>query len=104
MSRRFFTYDERPELRERRGFLREAWPAFMLKSPVSNDRWHLLYELPGVDVDPGSIADWQHWTGMRFPESGSYVVPGALQPIEIDVEADRGIYVEPNVWMHHKSS
>ncbi len=39
---------------------------------------------------------------MRFPESGTYSVPGALRPIEIDVEADRGVYVEPNVWMHHK--
>ena len=26
MSHRFFTYDERPELRARAGFLREAWP------------------------------------------------------------------------------
>lgn len=34
-------------------------------------------------------------------EAGMCVVPGALQPIEIDVEADRGIYVEPNVWTHH---
>ena len=39
---------------------------------------------------PGTVADWEEWTGMRFPESGAYVVPGALQPIEIDVEADRG--------------
>ncbi len=44
MSHRFFTYDERPELRKRAGFLREAWPRFMLESPISNERWHLLYE------------------------------------------------------------
>ena len=44
MSHRFFTYDERPELRGRAGFLREAWPAFMLESPISDERWHLLYE------------------------------------------------------------
>ena len=50
---------------------------------------------------PGTVANWQDWTGMQFPESGTYVVPGALQPIEIDAESDRGIYVEPNVWMHH---
>jgi hypothetical protein len=240
MSHRFFTYDERPELRKRCGFLREAWPAFMLEAPISNERWHLLYELfggfqfwlvdkatdeilaegnslptrldPGdlpdrgwehvmehatsgdeeptvvsavqVLIDrnlqgrglsalmlgemrriaaaagfadlvapvrpslkslyplspmeryvtwttnaglpfdpwlrvharagarfasvcpksmliPGTVANWQNWTGMRFPESGTYVIPGALQPIEIDVESDRGVYVEPNVWMHH---
>lgn len=240
MSHRFFTSDERPELRERCGFLRDAWPAFMLESPISNECWHVLYErfgsfqfwlvdeatdeilaegnsLPArLDPDdlpdsgwehvmehgtsgkkeptvvsaiqvlidrnlhgrglsklmlgemrriaaaagftdlvapvrpslkslypltpmeryvawttdahlpfdpwlrvhvragarvagvcprsmliPGTVANWQDWTGMRFPETGTYVVPGALQPIEIDVEADRGIYVEPNVWMHH---
>jgi hypothetical protein len=39
---------------------------------------------------------------MAFPESGSYVVPEALVTVDIDREADRGLYVEPNVWMHHR--
>ena len=242
MSHRFFTYDERPELRNRSGFLREAWPRFMLESPISNERWHLLYErfgsfqfwlvdeaadeilaegnslpvqldladLPdrgweyvlehgtngdeeptlvsaiqvlvdrnrhgsglsalmlgemrriahgagygdlvapvrpslksrypltpmgayaswttdeGLPFDPwlrvharagatiekvcaesmiipGTVAEWEEWAGMRFPASGTYVVPGALEPVEIDVPADRGVYVEPNVWMHHRT-
>ena len=241
MSYRFFTHDERPDLRERCGFLREAWPTFMTMSPISNDRWHLLYErfggfqfwlldeatdeilaqgnslpvrldpaaLPnrgweyvietatdavdaptlvsaiqvlidrnlhgrglsalmlgemrriaaaagytdlvapvrpsrksvypltpmgryiswitedGLPFDPwlrvharagarlldvcsesmiipGTVADWEEWTGMPFPESGMYIVPGALQPVEIDIDANSGLYVEPNVWMHHK--
>jgi hypothetical protein len=50
----------------------------------------------------GSIEEWQAWTGMVFPESGEYVIEGALQPITIDVEADVGVYHDPNVWMHHK--
>ena len=49
----------------------------------------------------GTVAEWEEWTGMRFPESGAYVVPGALTPVAIDREADLGTYVEPNVWMHH---
>jgi hypothetical protein len=49
----------------------------------------------------GRVADWESWTGMRFPESGSYVVPGALAPVEFDVEADVGLYLEPNIWMCH---
>jgi hypothetical protein len=53
-------------------------------------------------VIPGTVADWEKWTGMLFPESGPYVVPGALVPVEIDVEHDEGVYVEPNVWMHHR--
>jgi GNAT superfamily N-acetyltransferase len=49
----------------------------------------------------GSIADWESWAGMVFPESGQYIVPGALVPVEMVLEKDRGIYIEPNVWMHH---
>jgi hypothetical protein len=242
VSHRFFTFDERPELRSRAGFLREAWPRFMLESPISADRWHLLYEsfgsfqfwlvdestdeilaegnslpvrldladLPdrgweyaiehgtngdeeptlvsaiqvlvdrnrhgsglsalmlgemrriahgaghgdlvapvrpslksrypltpigeyitwqtdeGLPFDPwlrvharagatiekvcaesmiipGTVAEWEEWAGMRFPASGVYAVPGALEPVEIDVTADRGVYIEPNVWMHHRT-
>lgn len=51
---------------------------------------------------PGTIPDWERWTRMVFPESGTYVVPGALVPVEIDRERDEGLYVEPNVWMHHR--
>jgi hypothetical protein len=49
----------------------------------------------------GTVADWEGWTGMRFPDSGDYVVTGALVPVTIDVEGDLGVYVEPNVWMRH---
>jgi GNAT superfamily N-acetyltransferase len=51
---------------------------------------------------PATIAQWEEWTGMVFPESGTYVVPGALVPVEIDRERDHGLYVEPNVWMVHR--
>jgi len=49
----------------------------------------------------GTIAEWEKWTGLRFPESGPYVVPGALVPVIFDVDANLGTYIEPNVWMHH---
>lgn len=49
----------------------------------------------------GTIAEWEGWTGMRFPESGTYIVPGALSPVEMDLERDEGVYVEANVWMQH---
>jgi hypothetical protein len=49
----------------------------------------------------GSVAQWEEWTGMAFLESGWYIVSGALVPVEIDVETDKGIYLEPNVWMVH---
>lgn len=50
---------------------------------------------------PGTVKEWEEWTGLRFPDSGEYVVPGALVPVRIDREQDRGVYVEPNVWMVH---
>ena len=49
----------------------------------------------------GSVADWESWTGMAFPESGRYVVPRATQPVIIDRERDEGVYFDQNVWMVH---
>ena len=50
----------------------------------------------------GSRADWEQWTGMKFLQSGEYVIPGALSPITINAEKDEGIYIEPNVWIVHE--
>lgn len=50
----------------------------------------------------GSVLDWESWAEMRFPESGKYIVSEALVPVEINSEANRGTYIEPNVWMCHK--
>jgi len=51
----------------------------------------------------GSVSDWEDWTGMRFPETGEYIVPGGLVPVSISTEQDQGLYMEPNVWMLHKN-
>ena len=50
----------------------------------------------------GTISNWENWTGMKFPESGKYSIPGALKPVEFDIKKDVGIYIEPNVWVEHK--
>jgi GNAT superfamily N-acetyltransferase len=74
------------------------------------DPWLRTHERLGADivtvasesvVVTGTVAEWEEWTEMVFPESGAYVVSGALVPIEIDRERDEGVYVEPNVWMVH---
>lgn len=52
-------------------------------------------------VIKGSVAEWEEWTGLQFPESGDYIVPRALVPVQIDHDLDIGQYIEPNVWMHH---
>ena len=62
----------------------------------------LLSVAPESMVIEGTVADWEEWTGLTFASSGAYAVPGALALVEIDVEADRGRYVEPNVWVRHR--
>jgi len=47
------------------------------------------------------LRDWESWSGLRFPESGPYVVPEALVPLAVDLDAGQGVYLEPNVWMFH---
>ncbi|WP_432775295.1 GNAT family N-acetyltransferase [Brevibacillus gelatini] len=49
----------------------------------------------------GSLAKWEEWTGMNFPGSGMYIIPGALVPVRVEAEKDEAVYVEPNVWMQH---
>ena len=77
------------------------------------DPWLRTHERLGAEIAkvapesmrvPGTVAQWEEWTELAFPESGSYVVPGALVPVEIDRERDQGLYVEPNVWMVHPPS
>jgi hypothetical protein len=75
------------------------------------DPWLRVHARAGGVIDsvcpramtiPGTVAQWEEWTGLRFLESGSYVVEGALVPVVVDVEAARGVYVEPGVWVRHR--
>ena len=49
----------------------------------------------------GTVAEWEEWTGMRFPDDGQYTFPAGLAPVEIDHRRDLGSYWEPNVWIIH---
>lgn len=50
----------------------------------------------------GSVQDWRDWTGTYFKKSGKYKIAGALDLVDIDLDKDEGIYIEPNVWMVHE--
>jgi GNAT superfamily N-acetyltransferase len=52
-------------------------------------------------VISGNVTTWEKWTGLKFPQSGQYIIPGALNAINMNVEKDEGVYIEPNVWMQH---
>jgi hypothetical protein len=74
------------------------------------DPWMRLHERLGARVSTplphsmritGTVAEWQEWTGLAFPEDGTYVFPHGLAPLEV---ADGvGTYFEPNVWIIHPS-
>jgi hypothetical protein len=74
------------------------------------DPWMRVHQRVGATVlmpEPrslritGTVAEWEEWTGMAFPESGDYWFPQGLATVRIDREADEGRYWEPNVWMRH---
>ena len=76
------------------------------------DPWMRVHERLGATIlkpEPhslritGTVADWEGWTEMAFPESGDYWFPRGLATLAIDREADRGSYWEPNVWMRHRT-
>jgi hypothetical protein len=102
----------RPSLKHRYPLARiERYVTWRRADGTHIDPWLRTHERLGGEIlkvaprsmtIPGRIAQWEDWAGMAFPESGTYVVPGALVPVEMDVEADRGLYVEPNVWMVHR--
>lgn len=50
---------------------------------------------------PGSVAEWEEWTGLAMQTSGEYIVDRALAPVTVSVEQNRAEYVEPNVWMRY---
>ncbi|MFI5931999.1 N-acetyltransferase [Actinoplanes sp. NPDC051494] len=54
-------------------------------------------------VAAGSLEQWRSWTGLPFDRTGPVAVPGALTPVHCDVEQDHAVYVEPNVWVHHRA-
>ncbi|MEJ3750035.1 GNAT family N-acetyltransferase [Actinomycetes bacterium KLBMP 9797] len=62
----------------------------------------LLAPAPRSQVLTGTVADWETWTGMAFPDSGEYIIPGGLSALAIDRPADHGVYIEPNVWLQHR--
>lgn len=59
----------------------------------------ILEVCPASMTISGTVAEWEEWTGLTFPEDGEYVVRGGLVPVR--VKAGRGVYVEPNLWMRH---
>jgi hypothetical protein len=89
----------------------ERYAAWRRADDLLFDPWMRVHERLGATVlkpEPhslritGTVAEWEEWTQMTFPESGDYWFPGGLAPVAISLDMDRGNYWEPNVWMRHR--
>ncbi len=74
--------------------------------PWLRTHWRLgariIATAPRSQAMTGTVAEWEAWCDMVFPTSGEYVIPDGLATLHIDRDADRGTYVEPNVWVQHR--
>lgn len=101
----------RPTLKDRYPLIpMECYVEWRRADGLRFDPWLRVHERLGARflkiagrsmVVTGTVSEWEKWSGMTFPGSGRHVVPGALSPVEIDIERDQGVYVEQNVWMLH---
>jgi len=99
----------RPTLKERYPLIPiERYLGWRRADGTHFDPWLRTHERVGgviVAAAPESmrieapVADWEEWTGMQFPDDGTYVVPTMLAPLE--VRSGVGTHVEPNVWVRH---
>jgi hypothetical protein len=89
----------------------ERYAAWTREDGLPFDPWIRLHvRLGGEVLGPearslritGTVAEWEAWTGLPLPESGSYVFPHGLAPLEVDREHGRAEYWEPNVWVRHR--
>jgi GNAT superfamily N-acetyltransferase len=78
---------------------------------LPDDSWVRTHVRAGaqiVKVSPcsmviaGTLAEWRRWTGLGFTANGPAIVPGALSPIHVSLEQNHAVYVEPNLWVHHR--
>ncbi|MEZ5117921.1 MAG: GNAT family N-acetyltransferase [Candidatus Nanopelagicales bacterium] len=88
----------------------ERYVTWQREDGYSRDPWIRVHQRIGGRVATplprslrisGTVAEWEDWTGMAFPESAEYVFPHGLATVRIDRDSDVGLYYEPNVWVVH---
>jgi ribosomal protein S18 acetylase RimI-like enzyme len=63
----------------------------------------ILGVCPRAMTIAGTLAEWRAWTHLSFDRTGDVVVPDALVPVHCSVEHDHAVYVEPGVWVRHRT-
>ena len=86
----------------------ERYASWRRDDGLAFDPWIRVHERIGGEIlkpEPeslritGTVAEWEGWTGILYPEPGEYVFPRGLAALT--VEDGKGRYWEPNVWMRH---
>lgn len=62
---------------------------------------HMIGLCPTAMTVVAPLHRWRAWTELALHSSGTITVEGGIAPVQIDLELDHGVYVEPNVWMEH---
>jgi GNAT superfamily N-acetyltransferase len=87
----------------------ERYMEWRREDGTSFDPWIRVHERMGAEIIgpapesmtiEGTVAEWQEWTEMQFPEDGEHLVPGMLAPLSIRDGVGR--HIEPNVWLRHR--
>lgn len=79
------------------GLPRDSWVRTHVRAGA-----RIIKVAPCSMVIAGTLAEWQRWTGLAFTTSGPAIVPGAPSPIHVSLEQDHAVYIEPNLWVHHR--
>jgi GNAT superfamily N-acetyltransferase len=91
----------------------DSYISWKIQDELPFDPWLRAHAKKGAEIIKsckasmtitGSISDWKEWTGLHFYENGQYIISGALVPVNINIDKNIGMYIEPNVWMVHKLS
>jgi hypothetical protein len=62
----------------------------------------LVKVCPASMTVSASLQQWRQWTGLPLTHTGLVAVAGALTPLHVSAEHDHAVYVESNVWVHHR--
>jgi hypothetical protein len=89
-------FDEYINMQTRNGELFDPWIRVHLRMGAE-----VLKIMRGSIKVIGTVSEWEQWTGMKFPDSGQYLIEGGMQPLIIDKEKNYGVYTEPNLWVRH---
>lgn len=85
--------------RDKKGLLFDPWLRVNIKQGA---------KIAGICFKSTTIIDtivgWENRVGMRFPETGDYIIPKGLVPVKIDYPNNMGTYIEPNVWLYYDLS